>query len=285
MLKLVDDIMGVNFSNSYFNLILVTILTLLLRKVVLYFIQKIVVRIDNNKLQFKLLQFLKVVVNLSEVLVLYLLWEKNIKNIVTIISLVSAAITLSLKDFIFNFFASLYIKFSQVFKVEDRIEINGYKGDVVNIGAFSFELLEISEEYGNQSTGIILTLPSSIIFSYPLKNLNKGFKYIWNEMDICIRLDSDVEMAKSVIYKIINNIDILKKIPNSMQREIKNNTTYRMYFNKYSPIIYTDVKDKHIILELRYLVDPKKARVVNSMIWNNLLEEYRNGNINLVNEE
>ena len=284
MLKLVDDIMGVNFSNSYFNLILVTILTLLLRKVVLYFIQKIVVRIDNNKLQFKLLQFLKVVVNLSEVLVLYLLWEKNIKNIVTIISLVSAAITLSLKDFIFNFFASLYIKFSQVFKVEDRIEINGYKGDVVNIGAFSFELLEISDNYGHQSTGVVSIIPNSIIFTETVKNMNKGFKYIWDEIKVQISLESDVILAKKTLYKIINNIDVIKNIPIKMKNELKNNTSYRMYYNKYEPMIYTEVKDKHIELNIRFLINPKKARLVESYIWNEILKEYKNENIQLIKE-
>ena len=69
-----------------------------------------------------------------------------------------------------------------------------------------------------------------------------------------------------------------------MKNELKNNTTYRMYFNKYDPVIYTEVKDNHIILKLRYLVNPKKARIVESYIWNEILKEYKNNNLELLNK-
>lgn len=285
-MNIVNYITNITFNNKYITLILITIFTLIIRKIIISIAERIITKVnDSNRLKYKILQFVKIIVNITEILAVYLLWEDNIKNVITVISFISAAVTLSLKDFIFNFFASIYIKLNKPFVVEDRIEINGYKGDVVNLGALSFEILEISEEYGNQSTGIILEIPNSTIFSYPLKNMNKGFKYVWDEVDIKVNLDSDVEAAKSIIYQIINSIDLLKSIPNNMKKELKSNTTYRMYYNKYSPIIYTDVVDNNINLKLRYLVDPKKSRIVKSSIWNSILTEYRDGNINLVKND
>ena len=57
---------------------------------------------------------------------------------------------------------------------------------------------------------------------------------------------------------------------------------YRIYYNKYDPIIYTNVLDNHIELTIRYLVHPKKARYVESTIWNNILTSYQNGEITLL---
>ena len=54
---------------------------------------------------------------------------------------------------------------------------------------------------------------------------------------------------------------------------------YRIYYNHYEPIIYTKVEDDHISLQLRYLVHPKKARFVESTIWNNILTAYKNNEI------
>ena len=281
ILNYLESITKININHKYVILIILTILTLLFGKIIIFIIKKQLIRIKNNRLQYKLLQFIKLLVSISEILIIYLLWENNIKNVITLISFISAAITLSLKDIIFNFISGIYIKINKPFILEDRIEINNFKGDVINIGTFNFELLEINEEYGNQSTGVILTIPNSTIFSHPIKNQNKGFKYIWDEIELKLNIDCDIINNKKTIYKIINNIDLIKNIPNKMRNDLKNNTTYRMYYNKYDPVIYTEIKDNKIILKIRYLVNPKKSRIIKSFVYNEILKEYKNGNINL----
>ena len=57
-----------------------------------------------------------------------------------------------------------------------------------------------------------------------------------------------------------------------MENQINNAITdYRIFYNKLKPIIYTKVVDDHIELSVRYLVHPKKARNVESDIWNKIL--------------
>ena len=279
-----DYITKININYKYFILIILTILTLFIGKIIISIIKKFLVKIKNNKTQYNVLQFIKILINITEILIIYLLWESNIKNIITLISFISAAITLSLKDLVFNFFSGIFIKINKPFKIEDRIEINNYKGDVINMGVFSFELLEINEEHGNQSSGIIIDIPNSLIFSHPLKNLTKGFKYIWDEIEIKLKLNCDLLINKKKIYDIINNIELIKSVPGKMKRELKNNTTYRMYYNNYEPVIYTEIDNNKVILKIRYLVNPKKSRIIKSKIYNEILKEYKNGNFNIFDE-
>ena len=283
MLKYIDSLF-ITFDNKYTVLIFYTIITLIIGKILNYIIKKQLIRINNNKLQYKTLNFIKLIISIIQILIIYLIWESNIKNAMTLISFVSAAITLSLKDYILNLFAGFYIKIYKPFKLEDRIEIKGQKGDVINLGSLFFELLEVSDNYGHQSTGVISIIPNSIIFTETVKNMNKGFKYIWDEIKVVVSLDSDIILAKKTLYKIINSIDVIKNIPTKMKNELKNNTSYRMYYNKYEPMIYTEVKDKHIELNIRFLINPKKARLVESYIWNEILKEYKNENIQLIKE-
>lgn len=283
MLKYIDSLF-ITFDNKYTVLIFYTIITLIIGKILIYILKKQLIRINNNKLQYKTLNFIKLIISIIQILIIYLIWESNIKNAMTLISFVSAAITLSLKDYILNLFAGFYIKIYKPFKLEDRIEIKGQKGDVINLGSLFFELLEVSDNYGHQSTGVISIIPNSIIFTETVKNMNKGFKYIWDEIKVVVSLDSDIILAKKTLYKIINNIDVIKNIPTKMKNELKNNTSYRMYYNKYEPMIYTEVKDKHIELNIRFLINPKKARLVESYIWNEILKEYKNENIQLIKE-
>lgn len=247
---------------------------------------KIIKHIKDPKKEYTYTQRYKLLISISKFIIFIFLWGEYLGAFLTLISVISAAFTIAIRDLIFNFFSGIYIKIAKPFEIEDRIEIDNYKGDVININTLNFEVLEVNNEtFTGQSTGVITHIPNSKIFNYPLRNYNKAFKYIWNEITVEIPLDSDLHKAKSVIYKIVNSNEVIKNIPQKMHNQIKNIASdYRIYYNKYDPIIYTKVVDKHINLTVRYLIHPKKARFVESTIWNNILAAYKNGEITLLND-
>jgi len=224
-----------------------------------------------------------IVLNVLEILCLLFIWDDYIKNLMTLISVVSAALTIALRELILNFFCGLYIKIKKPFNVEDRIQIDDLKGDVMNISALNFEVLEVSnKDDRGQSTGIVITFPNSIVFSKAIKNINKGFKYVWDELTINIKMDCDLVKNKQELYKIVNGLEVVKNIPKKMKEEVDIvNQTNRVYFNKYDPIIYTKLVGDHIELTIRYLMHPKKSRYVESVIWNKIYLSYKEGIIDL----
>jgi len=223
------------------------------------------------------------VLNVLEVLVLLFIWDDYIKSLMTLISVISAAMTIALREIILNFFCGLYIKVKKPFKVEDRIQIDDLKGDVMSISALDFEVLEVStKEENGQSTGVVVTFPNSVVFSKAIKNINKGFKYVWNELTVKVKMDSDLPNNKKELYKIVNGLEVVKNIPKKMKEQVDiTNATNRVYFNNYDPIIYTKLVDGHIELTIRYLMHPKKSRYVESVIWNKIYNSYKDGKIDL----
>ncbi len=213
----------------------------------------------------------------------YVIWSQYLDKVITIITFISAALTLALRELIFNFFAGIYIKMRKPFAIEDRIEINNIIGDVVNINALSFEVLEVNDKSnGEQSTGRIISFPNGFALNNPVKNYVKEFKYIWDELNVRITLDSDIKKTKNILYRIVNNNEIVKNIPKKMENEINNiSIDYRIYFNKLKPIIYTSIVDNYIELSIRFLVHPKKIRVVENDIWLKIIDSYQNGQIKL----
>jgi transporter, mscS family len=272
-----------NIDEIYIGLILKTIIIIFLILVVEKMGIRIIKRTRDSKKEYNYTKKYKLIIRITILSAIIIVWGKYIKNFLTLISLVSAAFTIAIRDLIFNFFCGIYIKIVKPFVVEDRIEINDYKGDVVNINTMNFEILEVSNvDTTGQSTGIIIHLPNSIIFNYPLKNYNKAFKYIWDEITIRIPLDYDVNKAKKVLYKIVNSNEIIKKIPPKLKKQINNvSNSYRIYYNQYDPIIYTKINEDHIELQIRYLIHPKKARYVESIISSDILLAYKNGEIEI----
>lgn len=270
-------------DDTYISLILSTTIVLVL----FTFFKKIGRRAIRKKIEgrkeYLINQAIQIILNIAEVIFLLFIWNDYIQSLMTLISVTSAAMTIALRELILNFFCGIYIKVKRPFQVEDRIEVKDIRGDVMNISSLNFEVLEIStDEKHGQSTGVIVTFPNSIVFSEPVRNLNKGFKYIWDELTVKVTMDCDLIKNKQELYKIVNNIEAIKNIPKKMKAQINDiNTTNRVYFNKYEPTIYTKIVDNHIELTIRYLMHPKKGRFVESVIWNKILESYKEGSINL----
>ena len=270
-------------EEKYIVLLLTSLVVIFIFRILKVLGKKVIQKITTGRREFVSNQAYQVTLNILEILVFIFLFDDYIKGLMTFISVISAAMTIALRDFILNFFCGIYIKFKKPFKVEDRIQIEDTKGDVMSITAFSFEILEVSTKEDNgQSTGIVIHYPNSIIVSKPVKNINKGFKYIWDEIVVKISLEADLENDKKEIYKIVNSLDTIKSIPKKMKNLINDvNTTNRIYFNKFDPIIYTKIVDDHVELNVRFLMHPKKARYIESVIWDKIYLAYKAKKINL----
>lgn len=284
--KINDFISSVIGSEGpYARLIVDTVLLFILVKLAEKILNTLFVKIvKKNKTRFNFRKKVSFVCNVFLVIILVIIWEDFLLKFITLFSFVTAAIAYSLRDTIINFFAGIYIKLSKPFVVEDRIMIDGYIGDVVNISNLSFELLEVDKDTF-QSTGSIVHVPNSKVISGSLVNYVKVFKYVWNETEVRVSACSDIKKVKGILYNIVNSNDVIKSIPSKMMNELNNNSNYRIYYNKLEPIIYVDIKDRYISMNIRYLVHPKKKRNVESEINSKILKLNSEGIIELYIEE
>ncbi len=272
------------FYSEYVELFILTTLIFIVFGILKAIVRALYSRADvSNKKKYFRNRMIKIALNIISIILVVLLWGHRISGMVTIISFLSAGIAIAVKEIIFDFFAGIYINMKKIFELEDRVEINGIKGDVVNIRSLGFEVLEVGDRvHAEQSTGRIIHIPNSFVFLYPLKNYTKAFKYIWDEITVKVPLDADIEKTKEVLYDIVNSNEILESIPKKMEDAVADVTVeYRIYYNYLDPIIYTEIVDSHVELYIRYIVHPKKSRIVEDEIYLKILEEYKKGNIKL----
>jgi len=272
-----------NIENIYLIKIIYTLITFLILKIISKIIKLINQKaIISEKQLYMFHKRNKAILTIVFMVIVTIIWKDDIANIITLISFISAAITLAAKDIIFNYFSGIYIKLAKPFKLEDRIKVGEIIGDVVNINSLSFLILEV-DTISNQSTGKIIHVPNSQIFNSNVNNYNTAFKYIWDEININIDINSDIESAKNILVNIINDNEIIKDIPKKMKQEIKESMSdYRIYYNKFTPIIYTKIDEGKIILTARFLIHPKKQRNVESELYEKVIEEFKKNSITLI---
>lgn len=278
--KYISEITGV--SSSYIDLFLYSFISYIFVKIFVKIICFFNTKFNSNERTLYLINkkvtAFGVVVN---IILLILIWESKITKLMTLISFVSAALAFALRDFVYNFFAGIYINVKKPFKVEDRVEVDGIVGDVVNISSLTFDILEVSsKDNGEQSTGIMIHIPNSKVFNGGVKNYTEAFKYIWDEISVRVPIDSDIDNAKSILYDIVRNNEVVKRIPRKMKSELNSAIgEYRIYYNKLDPIIYTSIEDSCVVLTIRYLAHPKKVRNIRSDIYTKVLDDFRNKKI------
>lgn len=271
-----------HFIYLFFITTIVFLIAVIIKKIGI----RLIKLMDNNSKEYTYTNRFRIFISIMELLLIIFIWGEYIESIITLVSFISAAIAFSLRDIILNFFSGIYLKIKKPFQVEDRIEIGDLKGDVVNMTGMNFEVLEVNDkENGGQSSGIIINFPNSTIFQTPIKNYNKAFKYIWDEITVKVPIETDLVNTKKELYRIVNNNQIIKTIPNKMKNQINDiGTDYRIYYNKFEPIIYTKVVDSHIELQIRFLIHPKKMRYVESQLWNKILIAQNENKITLYKE-
>ena len=169
----------------YINLIVVSIVIYITILILKWIFKKLSLLIKDDKKNYEMYTTSKLILNIILIILLAVTWNKYLHNIITLLSVTVAAILIAVRDVILNLFCGIYIKAYKPFKLEDRIKTRDIIGDVISINFLSFELLEVSDkdEHG-LSTGVIVRMPASTIIKNNVKNLTKGFKYIWDEMEI-----------------------------------------------------------------------------------------------------
>lgn len=269
-----------NIKSDYIILIIYTLIIYIIYKLSIKVFAYITTKMNlDERVIYTVNQRNKTLLSILLFLVIVYIWHEQLKGIITLISFISAAITLAARDIIFNYFCGLFIKIKKPIKVEDRIKVNDILGDVISINALNTEILEVNTD-NNQSTGIIINVPNSVIFNNATKNYNSVFKYIWDELEIKVSIDTDISKAKDIIFDILKSEETIKDIPKKMKRELaKNSADYHIYYNNLTPIIYTKIVDDGIVLNIRFLIHPKKQRNIESNIYEQIIDRFRKDNI------
>ena len=203
------------------------------------------------------------------------IWLSEFEFLATYLGLLSAGIAVALSDILVNLAGWFYIITRRPFVVGDRIEVGNYAGDVVDTRFLSFTLREIKNWIeADQSTGRLLFVPNRIAFTHAVANYTTGFHYIWHEIPVLITLESDWRDAKRVLMEILHQ-RIDPTVDEALRESLEISQKATIKFGRLTPIVYTAVRQHGICLTLRFLCEPRKRRGITSMIWEDVLEQFR----------
>ncbi len=271
--RILQDTLGITPVNQ--SKLLYSLLILVAFWIIRFAVLKIVWRLtEDPKSRYTWRRTISFTVGFLTLVLIGMVWIRAMSQFGAFLGLVTAGVAIALKDMLTNVAGWIFILTRKPFSLGDRIQIGEQAGDVIDIRLFQFTILEIGNwVHADQSTGRIIHMPNGIVFTKAQSNYSAGFNYIWNEISVLVTFESDWQLAKSLLHKIINehsetlSLDAEKKI-------IEASKQYMIFYQYLTPIVYTSVEPSGILLTMRFICDPRKRRSNEQEVWEEVLKEF-----------
>ncbi|MEW5894972.1 MAG: mechanosensitive ion channel family protein [Candidatus Omnitrophota bacterium] len=231
-------------------------------------------RVENLKSRHTIRKNAVYLINFLLLIAVIFVWLQRLNSLSIFLGFASAGLALALQEVILAIAGWFLIIARHPFEVGDRIEIAGVKGDVIDIRVLQTSLLEIGNWVdADQSTGRIVNIPNSFVFKNPNFNYNRGFEFIWNEIPFMLTFESDWKRGREIL--LTHARKIAEGLEDTVRSKIQMMTNrYMIYYEKFTPIVYVDIKDNGIRLTLRYLTEAKQRRSTTDELCRNILDDF-----------
>lgn len=260
---------------SVFKYVLLVGFVLFLIQLIRRFLKK---KVTDTSVRYKSQKGVEIIGYIILIILSFSYFTGNIKDFTLAIGLFTAGIAFTLQELILSIAGSLYIFIVKVYKPGDRIEINGIKGDVIDVDSIYTTMMEIGQWVNSDNyTGRIVKLSNAFVFKGPIYNYSQDFPFIWDEFNLPIRYGSDMDLVKSIVIKAAS--EILSEFTSSSKAQ------WKAVVNKYyiedaivEPSLAITLTDNWIQFNLRYIVDYKKRRITRHLLHDKIHEEVKKTN-------
>jgi small-conductance mechanosensitive channel len=193
------------------------------------------------------------------------------------LGLISLLLGFALQTPISSIIGWLYIVIRAPYKVGDRIQIEEFTGDVVEIGYFDTTLWEFAGEYMSNDvpSGRLIRFPNSIVWSYGVYNYSwKNFPFIWNEIPFHIAYQSDLNFVEQTI-KSVAKAELgegMEERVKELRDIIKQTPVDELEIKEYPFVSFRINANTWVEVLVVYLVEPRTASAMRTRLIKKILE-------------
>lgn len=235
-------------------------------------VKRIVPRyINSTQTRYRSRKIINFITYFFIILMIMTAYSNKLNGLSVFIGVVGAGVAFAMQEVIASVAGFIAINFSNFYKVGDRVLLGGIKGDVIDIGFLRTSLMEIGDWVGGDLyNGRITRVANSFIFKEPVYNYSGDFPFLWDEIKVPIRHESDIELATSLFTDILNEVQG-EYIDDAKVHWDKMTEKLMLEDAQLEPMVKLTFDENWITFTLRYVVDYKKRRGTKDIISRKLL--------------
>lgn len=195
------------------------------------------------------------------VVALLLIWAPVGRNLLTVFTVLGTGFLLASREAVLSVFGWLHLVLRAPYRQGDRIEVNGVRGDVVDIRLLHTTLVEVGAWVeGEQSTGRLVHVPNQWVFLHPVTNGSVGAGYVWNELPVTVTAGSDWRRVKATLEGLAAETAAEAEARVRASTDVRA-AEYLVEYAVLTPFVYVHLGEKGVRLTLRYLCPVRQRRV------------------------
>ena len=228
---------------------------------------------NNSRYHFKkLINFLGYVLFIIGLLIVF---NDRLSGLGTALGVAGAGIAFALQEVIVSIAGYIAIFTSNFYRLGDRVQLGGIKGDVVDIGLLRTTLMEVGDWVdGDLYNGKMVRVANSFVFKEPVYNYSGDFPFLWDEIKIPIKTTSDYEYARTLFYDILKE-QVGAFAHSSQEAWNKMIGIYKIENARVQPMVSMMFNESWITFTLRYVVDFKLRRATKTALFDKILSAIR----------
>jgi small-conductance mechanosensitive channel len=231
--------------------------------------------VEQAERKYRVAKFVSRSVAVLALLLIIALWSARLSALLTILTIIGAGTAVALRDVLLSFAGWLNISLSAPYKQGDRIEVNGMRGDVVDIRVLHTILMEIGNwVQADQSTGRLVRIPNNWVFQYDVANYTRGFGFVWNEVDVTITYRSDWRAARDILQELAETA--VESVTEQAEDQLRHLAReHLVHYEVLTPYVYLNLTDRGVQLTLRHLTPVRGRRNIRHTLTVELLARFR----------
>ncbi len=231
-------------------------------------------RIRDTGARYQVRKFITFAGYLGIVIFITLVFSDRLSSLTVALGVAGAGIAFALQEVIASIAGWFAISFANFYKIGDRVQLGGIKGDVIDIAILRTTLMEIGEWVkGDQYSGRIVRIANSFVFKEPVFNYSGDFPFVWDEIAVPIKYGSDHVLARQILENVVETEigEYSRQATDSWRAMIKK---YLVEEASVKPVITLALNDNWMEYTIRYVVDFKKRRGTKDRLFTRMLDEF-----------
>jgi small-conductance mechanosensitive channel len=207
---------------------------------------------------------------------LALYWRPFAGQVFAILGFAAAGLTFALQEVIGAVAGWFNILSGRIFRVGDRIQMGGVRGDVIDITPLRTKIMEMGSANEQQTwvrarqyTGRIVTVSNKATFTEPVFNYSTVFEYIWEELTIPVPYRDDWQQAERILREEVERVSASEDAQRAMRTMIER---YPIAWADVEPRVFVRATDDWNELSARFVVPVRAARRVKDEVTRHVLE-------------
>lgn len=240
-------------------------------------------RVDDRYHKYYARKVVHYVVAVPALVGLGIVWRPFAGQLGLVLGLMTAGLAFAMQEVIGALAGWFNIVSGSIYKVGDRVQVGGVRGDVIDITPLRTKVMEIGSDTGEATwvrgrlyTGRIVAISNKMTFTEPVYNYSATFEFLWEEVAIPVAYRDDWRHAAQIMREEAVRVSTTAEAEQAIADMVRR---YPVARTEVEPRVFVNATDNYVEISARLVVPVRTSRRMKDEYTRRVLDRFAKAGI------